>query len=121
MENSSVQEEESMGMANLCNITNNSTTNNNTDDNITTTAYLPKIKKGKRNQVMNKPLWALIGNGGQGLFVSCSAFVSTVHIRYQSANVIRNVAVTAPKVHKDRRYICIKCGILGCLNNKSCM
>lgn len=110
-----------MGTADLRNITNNSTANNNTDDNTTRTAYLPKIKKGKRNQVMNRPLWALIGNGGHGLLVLHSAFVSTVHIRYVSANAIRNVAVTAPKVHKDRRYICIKCGIFGCLNNNARM
>lgn len=105
-----------MGTAHLCNIANNNTNDTTT----TTTANLPEIKKEQKNQVMNKPLWVLTGNGGQGLLALCSASASTAHIRYASANVIRKVAVTAhTKVHKGR-CIYIKCGLLDRLNNKPC-
>lgn len=105
-----------MGTTHRCNNANNNT-------NITTTttiANLPEIKKGWRNQVKNRPLWVLTGNEGQGLVVLCSASASTADSRYASANVIRKVAATAPEAYKDRRCIYIKCGILDCLNNKTC-
>lgn len=66
-----------MGTAHLCNNTNNNTNDTTT----TTTANLPEIKKEQRNQVMNRLLWALTGNGGQGLLVLFSASASTAHIR----------------------------------------
>ena len=52
-----------MGMAHLCNNANDTTTTTT----ITTTANLPEIKKGQRNQDMNRPPWVLTGNGGQRL------------------------------------------------------
>lgn len=93
-----------MGITHLCNNANNNTNDTTT----TTTANLPEIKNVRRNQVKNRPLWVLTGNGGQGLLVLCSASASTAHIRYASANVTRKVAATAPEAYNDRKRIYTK-------------